>query len=297
MSESQKPIVLVSGANGLLGTRLVPLLLEAGYQVRALVRKPNLKPWAELEVQSFSCDLPDTIDTNAFASNPKFFIHCAFTTQFENPKKAERANLEGSRRLIDLWRKASPNGCFVFISSMSAHDQAESLYGKHKLAVEQMLDLERKDVVIKPGFIVASGGLCGRICATIRRFPLIPMFYGGRQQIQVVDLDDLCRGVVASLSLGAGSYALASPEVLSVREFYKALARRVGRNAFFFPLPEDFVFRILQLFEFFGLSLGITTENLLGLKALRVFSVEKSWKLLGFIPKEARRVLEKPQQL
>ena len=292
MNESPKPIVLVSGAHGLLGKRLVSFLLEAGYKVRALVRKPEPNPWAELGVQSFLCDLPDAIDKSAFASNPQFFIHCAFTTQFENLRKAERANLEGSQRLIDLWRETSPSGSFVFISSMSAHDQAESLYGKHKLAIEQMLDVERRDVVIKPGFIVASGGICGRICAQIRRLPLIPMFYGGRQQIQVVDLDDLCQGIVALLKAVTGSYALASPEALPVRDFYTALARRVESRAYFLPLPGSLVFRILQLFEFFGLSLGITTENLLGLKALRVFSVEKSWKRLGYIPKDASLVLD-----
>jgi len=44
-----KPI-FVAGATGYIGARLVPLLLDAGYPVRALARAPEKlqnRPWAE----------------------------------------------------------------------------------------------------------------------------------------------------------------------------------------------------------------------------------------------------------
>jgi uncharacterized protein YbjT (DUF2867 family) len=45
---NSRPTVLVTGATGYIGGRLVPRLLEAGYRIRCLVRDPTRlqgRPW------------------------------------------------------------------------------------------------------------------------------------------------------------------------------------------------------------------------------------------------------------
>ncbi len=48
--ETQSPLILVTGATGYIGGRLIPNLLDAGYRVRCLVRDPNRlqgRPWQD----------------------------------------------------------------------------------------------------------------------------------------------------------------------------------------------------------------------------------------------------------
>src|SRR5512135_2102004 len=58
-------LILVTGATGYVGGRLVPRLLEAGYRVRCLVRDPNRlqgRPWlSRVEVFSGDALVLDTI--------------------------------------------------------------------------------------------------------------------------------------------------------------------------------------------------------------------------------------------
>ncbi|KUO65079.1 MAG: hypothetical protein APF84_07540 [Gracilibacter sp. BRH_c7a] len=53
MDNCRKPIILVSGATGYVGGRLVPILLERNYKVRCLVRDPSIiegRGWSNIEI-------------------------------------------------------------------------------------------------------------------------------------------------------------------------------------------------------------------------------------------------------
>ncbi|HSL31154.1 MAG TPA: SDR family oxidoreductase [Anaerolineales bacterium] len=62
---SNSPLILVTGATGYVGGRLVPRLLEAGYRVRCLVRDPKRlegRPWLRrVEVVTGDALVPDTL--------------------------------------------------------------------------------------------------------------------------------------------------------------------------------------------------------------------------------------------
>ncbi len=65
-SESlDKPLILVTGATGYVGGRLIPRLLEAGYRVRILARDPERlqgRPWlAQVEIAQGDVLKPDTL--------------------------------------------------------------------------------------------------------------------------------------------------------------------------------------------------------------------------------------------
>ncbi len=73
-------LVLVTGATGYVGARLVPRLLESGYRVRVLVRDPNRlsgRPWADsIEVVTGDVLKPETLPAAmAGVSAAYYLIH------------------------------------------------------------------------------------------------------------------------------------------------------------------------------------------------------------------------------
>lgn len=72
--------VLVTGATGYIGGRLVPRLVEAGYRVRCLVRDPARlqgRPWLkQVELHSGDCLRPETLpDAMAGADDAFYLVH------------------------------------------------------------------------------------------------------------------------------------------------------------------------------------------------------------------------------
>jgi uncharacterized protein YbjT (DUF2867 family) len=118
--------ILVTGATGTLGRQLVPRLLAAGHQVRALSRHPN-RPEAA-GVEWLVADLRKGIGLAAAVSGSDVIVHCA---------SAQRGDLQAARQLVDAARGAgTPHVVYISIVGV---DRVPLGYYKTKLAVEQLL--------------------------------------------------------------------------------------------------------------------------------------------------------------
>ena len=282
--------VVVSGATGFLGSALCAHFASRGYRVRGLARNNAAIPSRIERVEWFSCQLPDHVGEDAFAGGVEALIHCAFETRFVNLERARAVNLEGSKRLFEAARRQGVKR-IVFVSSLAAHEGAISFYGRSKLEVESLLDPER-DVAIRPGHILGEGGVFWRTVYSIRKLPFIPLFFGGHQQVQTVALPDVCEAIQLTLEKGiSGVVRVAVNEVLSLREFYSAVAACMGKRPLFVSLPGGFVLHLLRLAERLGFSLPLSSDNLMGLKRLRTFDVRCDLKRLGLRPRTTQEAL------
>lgn len=285
MTPADGPI-LVTGASGMLGRALCRQLDRCGYEVRALVRRPQ--DWdrtgAMTKMRPFRFELGTEVDETAFEDHPAALIHCAWAMRGTIRMGATVDNLAGLEALRGM---AHRHNCrrLVFVSSLSAHPEALSEYGRDKLRAEQQLDPER-DLVVRPGLIIGRGGLFGRMQHQIARRPLVPLFFGGRQQIQHIALEDVCLAVERALALDlSGRIDLAHPDATGIRAFYSAVAASVGRSCRFVRLPGSLTLSLLRGFERQSLfRLPFTSENLLGLRAMRVFDTRSSLQRLALDP-------------
>ncbi|HEY3740445.1 MAG TPA: NAD-dependent epimerase/dehydratase family protein [Bryobacteraceae bacterium] len=268
--------IVLTGADGFLGRHLADAFRAQGWDVAGLVRDPKGK---SLSGQYFHYAFPADLDPAVSAEPADVVVHCAFAM------KEPRENYHVNREAAAFLRRQFPAARFLFISSMSAHEAAESLYGREKLYIEHTLDPSR-DLAIRPGFIIGAGGVFANLARSIRSLPAIPLFYGGRQPIQTVHIDDLCAAIVQAISLNlTGLLSYGEVEPVQLRDFYQAIANGLRVHRPLIPAPGGLALAALRTAEGLGLRLPMTSENLLGLKRLIEVDVRADVERLQVTPR------------
>ncbi len=281
--------IAVSGAGGFLGSALCRHLAAHGFTVRALARDPARRPHGLESLAWVRCGLPDAIDPRAFES-VDVFVHCAYETRFRSQAQARAVNVGGSERLFRIAREHGVRK-LVFVSSMSAHADALSLYGRTKLEVEALLDPAR-DLAVRPGHILGEGGVFWRTAASIAALPFIPLFSKGDERVQTIHVDDVCEGIRRAIERDcSGTLLLSERDPVALREFYAAIAQALGKSPRFLRVPGGLALFLLQAVEGLGFSLPVSSDNLLGLKRLRAFDVAGDLRRIDLRPRTMRESL------
>jgi nucleoside-diphosphate-sugar epimerase len=265
--------IAITGANGFIGSALRQAFVQKGIEVASLCRNPRLENDIKFDltdIATFS-NIPDDVDT---------VIHTAYTTQAKDLKKAFNANLTGSKTLFYYCHERGIR--IIFLSSCSAHANARSFYGRSKYQLEGFLN--SNDTIIRPGFVVGDGGIYKRLEQSLCKLKFAPLFWGGKQPLQIIHLEDLVTGIVSAyLQNKVGAYNLVNPTVYPLREFYREIFVKQKLTPRFLHLPGNLTLAALKVAEFFKIPLPLTSENLLGLKHLQIF--ESDCEKLGVMPR------------
>ena len=113
--------VLVTGASGFLGSRLVEVLVEKQYTVKALVRQQsNRQHLDKLPVEVVVGDLGDKSSLEGVLDGVDAVIHAGATT-FGTFEEQKRGTIEGTSYMLDLAEKAGVKK-FIHISSLTVYD-------------------------------------------------------------------------------------------------------------------------------------------------------------------------------
>jgi len=154
-------LVLVTGANGFVGSHLTEALLARGYRVRCMVRESSdLRYIEHLPVEWVRADLRGAGLAQAeglehACRGVDMVVHCAALTRAVDEETFLRVNAGGTEALARAAMEASPGlQRFLYISSQTAAGYADGpndyidesrpprpldWYGKSKLAAEQAL--------------------------------------------------------------------------------------------------------------------------------------------------------------
>ena len=293
-------MLLLTGATGSIGSRLLPLLLESGEDVRCLVREPRrLGEW-RVDVQIALGDLGEMSDPHLVRQALRgvdTVIHLAATIRDQPPKRIEELNGLATVRLL---RAAERSGVqrFHFFSALDAFAAQRTRFFRAKWLAEQAVDSSPLETTVFAPSIVYDHS--DPWITLLRRFsflPVLPISGNGKARFQPIWAADVARCVVAALSAEARPrYELAGPETLTYDQMSDLVSRIAGRPRPLVHVPLPLIrSSLIALRSVFGEAVFATWEEA-ELMEVSMVSVRGSAdaQALGVEPRRMSDVLESP---
>ncbi len=293
-------MLLLTGATGSIGSRLLPLLLESGEDVRCLVREPRRLGQRRVDVQIALGDLGEMSDpylVRQALRGVDTVIHLAATIRDQPPKRIEELNGLATVRLL---RAAERSGVrrFVFFSALDAHAAQRTRFFRAKWLAEQAVcSSPLPTTVFAPSIVYDHSDPWITLLRRFSFLPVLPVSGEGRAAFQPIWAADVARCVVASLATEARPrYELAGPETLTYDEMSDLVSRIAGRPRPLVHLPLPIIRAgLLALRSVFGEAVFATWEEA---ELMEVPMVSERGtadaQALGVEPRKMSDVLENP---
>jgi uncharacterized protein YbjT (DUF2867 family) len=259
-------MLLLTGATGSIGSRLLPLLLEQGEDVRCLVREPRRLGERRVDVQIALGDLGEMSDpylVRQALRGVDTVVHLAATIRDQPPRRIEELNGLATVRLL---RAAERSGVrrFVFFSALNASAAQRTRFFRAKwLAERAVTSSPLQTTVFAPSIVYDHSDPWITLLKRFSFLPAMPVSGEGRARFQPIWADDVARCVMGALGReSAPRYELAGPETMDYDEMSDLVSRLAGRPRPLVHLPLPLVRAgLIGLRSVFGEAVFATWEE------------------------------------
>jgi nucleoside-diphosphate-sugar epimerase len=259
--------VLLTGANGFVGSHILDALLDRAIPTAVLLRRTASLRHIQAQIDRTEIrwgTLTDPVTLPAALQGMTHVIHCAGLTKAVRPAQFLEVNQAGTRHLVEAVNAQQPAlQRLVLISSLAASHPATSAcpaaeddlsqpvtaYGRSKLASEMEVRSHCRipHVILRPAAVYGprDGDFLHLFRAVRSRFA--PQFGGGRQELSLVYAPDLALATVAALesARGAGTTLnVAAPGFITAGQLAEAIACRLGVRPYTPTLPVGWLWPV-----------------------------------------------------
>jgi len=300
-------MLLITGATGFLGQHIVQELLEAGYDLRVLVRSPQGRTfsWGSM-VEIVEGDVLDVVSLDRAMEGVDQVIHAAALVSFWRRRHQEmrQVNVAGTANVVNLCLEKGISR-LVHLSSIAAMGrnapgewideqsswnpgQVSSVYGRSKH--EQELEVFRgiaeglEAVILNPGVVIGktdnwevnTGKIFSRVYKGLRFYQT-----GSTGWVAAEDVALAVKLAVAH-ALPAGERYILVGENLSQRELLTQVAYSVKKNPPQWQIPAWVVVGTGYMAQAFGRITGrepmLTPESMRGATKTYLYNGQKITK-------------------
>ena len=320
-SASCRPLTLVTGATGFVGSAVARTLLGRGHRLRLLVRRGSDRRNVEgLEAELVEGDLRDAASLGRAVAGCHYVMHVAadYRLWVPDPAAMMQANVDGTRALLLAARDAGVRRV-VYCSSVAAlglvgdgtpgteatpvHEEAiVGVYKKSKYRAEQAVRGLVRDEGVQAVIVNPSTPIGPRDIKPTPTGRMVLDGAAGRMPafvdtgLNVVHVDDVAEGHALALERGivGEAYILGGTDMMLeaiLAEIDDILGRRQRRVR----LPQASLYPVALGMEaaarVFGIEPMVTREMLAMARKKMFFSSAKAKAELGYAPRPARPAL------
>ena len=240
-------MILLTGATGTVGRALLPRLLEAGEDVRALVRDPRGLGRHRVDVRIVLGDLAEMRDRRVRRQalrGVRTVIHLAAAIRDQPAARVEELNGLATARLL---RTAEEVGIdrFVFFSAIGATEFQRTRFFRAKaLAERAMAESGLPTSVFAPSIVYDPGDPWITLLRRLALLPALPVSGAGRAAFQPIWASDVADCVIADLGRDGAAkrrWELAGPETLTYEQIARLVARASGHERPIIHVPLNLV--------------------------------------------------------
>ncbi len=272
--------ILVTCATGFTGSRVVPFLIQNGFDVRCLSRSTSDRtPLSALTVEWATGDLSNTEALTSAMRGVDVLVNIASLGFGHADNIINAAKAAGIKRAI-------------FISTTAIFTQLNAGSKTVRLAAENAIHSSGLDfTILRPTMIYGSprDRNMWRLIRLLLISPIMPIFGDGESLQQPIFVDDVAQAVLLALQTDATigkSYNIAGKAPLTYNQVIDTVASALGKRIWKLHLPYMPIVRTLQFTERMKIRLPIKAEQVLRLNENKDFSYAEAQRDFGFSPRE-----------
>ena len=248
--------ILVTGATGAVGPRVVASLVEAGYEIRTIsLDPPPAGLWPE-GVETHIGDITNTYVVQAAMQGIDAVIHLAALLHVVNPppvlqSEYERINVGGTATVVEAARQAGV-GRLVLFSTIAVYGGSagsiltedsplhpDSFYAETKLAAERIVLAAKRADGAPMGTVLRLGAIYGsrikgnyrRLLIALARGRFVPLGQGSNRRTLVYDKDMGRAAVLAAVHPDAAGrvFNVTDGQIHTLEAIIGTLCEALGR--------------------------------------------------------------------
>ena len=249
--------VLVVGGTGTLGRQIARRALDAGHQVRCVVRSPRKAAF----LQEWGCELtrgdlvePESLD---YALEGQEAVIDAATARATDPGSAYQIDWDGKQNQLAACQKAGVKR-LVFHSLLDADSYPEVPLMHIKACTEQWLQASDFDYTILQG-VAFMQGLISQFAIPVLESQTV-WVSGSPTPIAYMNTQDVARFAVAALDHPSTSrqvFPVVGPRAWTTSEITQLCERSTGKDARVFRVPPVLIQAMRGVTSFFEASLNV----------------------------------------
>ena len=233
-------VILLTGATGYIGGRLLRLLEKQGYRVRGLARRPEvLRQKADASTEVVAGDLLDrsSLDTALRGVDASYYLVHSMGSDgsFEEADRTAASNFGQAAKAAGVRR-------IIYLGGLGSDEETLSPHLRSRHEVGRILRESGVPVLeFRASVVIGSGSLSFEmIRSLVERLPIMITPKWVRVMAQPIAIDDLLEYLLAALRLPISQYAvyeIGGADQVSYADIMREYARQRGLRRYMLPVP------------------------------------------------------------